>query len=346
MTELQEQNKKTGIVRSAYGALYGVLSLPGLDEHYLATLRGRLRLNEENRAMRNPVCVGDIAEFEPDPHQKEEAVIRSIEPRSNLLVRAGAHEMHPLGSNLSLAVLVMSLKMPGMKTGFIDRFLAACSKGGVKPFILFTKKDLLSDKKDSEIRQTAERYGKLGYDIRIVNLLDQKDAEELKSFFSELAGGTVLLAGNSGTGKSTLLNLLSGSPVQKTGEVSASSKKGRHTTTNPELFLAFNGLRLIDTPGIKEWGISHMTAEEVLESFPEFAGTTDSCRFKNCDHSEGSAGCAVQEVIESEKIHPARLQSLQTLMESLSSPDRVRKGDFVKPTGRMRDKIYFTVRRE
>jgi ribosome biogenesis GTPase len=331
-----------GIVSRVYGVYYGILPMPGMRGEILGKLRGRLRLEKsrpEFQGYRHLVMVGDRVRYSVN---EQEATIESLLPRENELLRVSGNEMHALGANIDRAALVVSLAHPSPKFAFVDRFLASCYAGGVEPLLIFTKTDLISDP-ESEVTMTAKLYGTIGYRIYFTNLHDILDNSFI-NILNEFSDGITLFAGNSGTGKSTLINRLLGEERQKTGSISVSTRKGRHTTTNSYLIPAPDGSHaFIDTPGVKEWGILHLNRADVINSYPELREAATRCRFRNCDHSEGVLGCRVQERITASiegtnvTIDPIRIDNLRSLTESLVNPDRIRTGDYIKPTGRLRD---------
>lgn len=257
------------------------------------------------------------------------------------MVRASRYERQGLGANLDRALIVMSLVQPDASAGFIDRFLASCYEGGVTPLLLFTKIDLAAASSSLELLQM---YKDLGYQSFRMNLLEPNGTEwnELRSLIST---GVTLFAGRSGTGKSTLLNRLLGTEIYATGGVSLSTGKGKHTTTNSTMVRdSKTGALYVDTPGVKEWGILHISRRNTYESFPELRGKT--CKYRECEHSPGTEGCAVQEAIQGGEISSQRLQSLEAMLASTELSDRIRKGDFIKATGRMRPGSKYSLKNQ
>lgn len=334
------------------------------------------RPERQDENQRNPLAAGDRVLYSQE-EGTDEAIIEEILPRRSFLARSSPHETHVLGANVDRAIAVCSLKDPAFRPGFLDRFLSACETGNVEPHLAFTKTDLLSSSTHAfassieclellrdlidpekepdpplEEREyltqeaydvlTALNYRRLGYPCYFLSLLEDDEQEELERLKQVVSSGTTLLTGHSGTGKSTLFNRLFGMSAQKTSDVSESTRKGRHTTTNPILMvLPHRDGMVIDTPGIKEWGLAHLSRKELLESYRELEEASENCRFRNCDHSEGTLDCAVQEILQgkaTEILFPERQKSLDQILESLKSPDRIRKGDYIKPTGRMRNK--------
>ena len=338
--------------------------------------KGEPRKSEKQDKQRNPIAVGDQVIYSTE-EGTEEAIIEELLPRRSFLARSSPYETHVLAANVDRAIAVCALKDPTLRPGFIDRFLSACETGNVEPHLAFTKVDLLSEEtvafassieclellrdlidpqkepdpplEDREYFTdeaysflTALNYRRLGYPCYFLDLLSDESSEDLERLRAVVQEGSTLLTGHSGTGKSTLFNRLFGSSAQKTSDVSESTRKGRHTTTNPILMVLPDDTgSVIDTPGIKEWGVAHLERKELLESFRELEEASRDCRFRNCDHSEGTMDCAVQTILQvqgSELLFPERQKSLDQMLESLKSPDRVRKGDYIKPTGRMRNK--------
>ncbi|MCB1138293.1 MAG: ribosome small subunit-dependent GTPase A [Leptospiraceae bacterium] len=373
---MADKEHREAIVSRIYGAYYSILPAPDWQPELRAVLRGRLRLEQQEEKERNPRAAGDRVLFSQE-EGSEEAIIEEILPRRSFLARSSPYETHVLGANVDRAIAVCSMKDPTFRPGFIDRFLSACETGNVEPHLAFTKTDLLSAETEVfassieclellrdlidpgkeldpplEDREyltdeaysvlTALNYRRLGYPCYFLELLNEESQEDLERLREVVSSGTTLLTGHSGTGKSTLFNRLFGASPQKTSDVSESTRKGRHTTTNPILMVLPGGHGMvIDTPGIKEWGVAHLNRKELLESFRELEEASQNCRFRNCDHSEGTMDCAVQEILNGqgqEILYPERQKSLDQMLESLKSPDRVRKGDYIKPTGRMRNR--------
>jgi ribosome biogenesis GTPase / thiamine phosphate phosphatase len=374
-----------GIISGVYGAYYSIYPLdqdvrPDQDsesKEILARLRGRIRIGVgsqkgnsssnrkssseavswasqyrmEQMKSRHPVITGDQALFTLErtgDSGKTEALIQEILPREHTIIRSIDFTEHALGTNLSRALLVVSIKDPPPKMNFIDRFLASAHYDNVESHIVFTKTDLLDTLPDDEqeyVQFLINIYKSLGYPVYELGL-GTSSANDIfsdihKENFIKLSEavrtGITLFTGNSGAGKSTLLNALAGEDLQKTSSISQSSKKGRHTTTNPVLVPREEGLYFfIDTPGVKEWGIQHLDKNDILAAFPEIEPSLGECKFTNCDHSEGVLGCAVRETIEKNMCDDRR-SSLESLINSLKYPDKVRTGDYIKPTGRFRN---------
>lgn len=335
-----ETKKMKWIVREIHGAFYSLLS-EDLKTERLAVLRGRHRIDREKHPsgipFRNPICVGDrVLATDDDP-----AAINEVLPRRNVIFRSSPHEIHKLGSNLDQALLVISLKTPPLRTGFIDRFLLTARAGNVPVWILFTKADLLNPDEDGELLDLMNMYTSMGIRCFCDNLIEPGSRPQSITLpaVAELLGsltGTTLLCGPSGSGKSTLTNLILNKTVQKTSHTSEATGKGRHTTTSSQLFPLEGGGLLIDTPGIKEWGVAHLSRKEILELTQELAPGRENCRFRNCDHTPGTEGCGIIALLEQDVLPPSRKKSLDLILEERHQ--RIRPGDYKKPTGRMRPK--------
>lgn len=383
------------LISRVYGAYYELRTLPDLDEEFSGQLRGKLRLASRSSGKkyagdpygdalreRHLLIVGDRVRYRKKQADAEfggdAAMIDSLVERKNAVYRSTTSELHALGANLDRAIVLMSLSQPRPRWGFIDRFFASCHAGGVNPCVVFSKPDLVEAEDAPDIERMIGLYREgLGYPVFVIDLLREEPAGQLQALREYVADGVTLLAGQSGTGKSTLSNLLLGDVIQPTGQISESTGKGRHTTTNSRMLRAARGsarggapgddpgrMLIIDTPGVKEWGVQHLQPAELLESFPEIAPVTDECRFRDCAHGPEQKGCAVMELIErsrqvysqyfenieeiednpdvavppwsEECVHPERLRSLDAMLESLHSPLKIRTGDFIKPTGRKR----------
>lgn len=332
------------VVSSVFGAYYDVLTLPDYTP-VRARLRGRLRIAGRNQEeswdhipQRHLIMVGDHVQCRLSG---SEGLIVALNERRNSIMRASRYERQGLGANLDRALIVMSLVQPTASPGFIDRFLASCYQGGVSPVILFTKVDLALSHDSLELLQ---EYEGLGYPTFGMNLLDE-GSTSWRSLQALISTGVTLFAGRSGTGKSTLLNRLLGHHTHATGVVSASTGKGKHTTTNSTMVRdPVSGALYIDTPGVKEWGVVHINRRNTYESFPELRG--ENCRFRECEHSPGTEGCGVQAALDQGKLSHRRRQSLEAMLASTELSDRLRKGDYIKATGRMRPGSKYTLKNQ
>ncbi len=310
-------------VSRIFGAFYEIYSQ---DLGYKrAVLRGKLRLDKVDE--RNPITVGDYVLAEKKA--SSDFTILSRMKRNNFLVRRSEQgDSHVLCANVEYVGIIASLQDPETKTGFIDRSIAACYHAGITPLIIFTKKDLLQEE-DVEIKTSL--YKSLGYLVEPVSCHDPESIEHLKSM---LADKTTYFVGISGSGKSTLINVLSGNEAQKVNTISGSTKKGRHTTTNSYLIPISPSTYLIDSPGIKEWGIFHIPRSIILESFPELAKVQPNCSESDC--CQLSDGCEMLSLVSSGNMVLEREISVLSMLESLDRLHKVRTGNL--KSGKFRGK--------
>lgn len=310
-------------VSRIFGAFYEIYSQ---DLGYKrAVLRGKLRLDKVDE--RNPITVGDYVLTEKKA--SSDFTILSRMNRNNFLVRRSEQgDSHVLCANVEYVGIIASLQDPETKTGFIDRSIAACYHAGITPLIIFTKKDLLQEE-DVEIKTSL--YKSLGYLVEPVSCHDPESIEHLKSM---LADKTTYFVGISGSGKSTLINVLSGNEAQKVNTISGSTKKGRHTTTNSYLIPISPSTYLIDSPGIKEWGIFHIPRSIILESFPELAKVQPNCSESDC--CQLSDGCEMLSLVSSGNMVLEREISVLSMLESLDRLHKVRTGNL--KSGKFRGK--------
>jgi ribosome biogenesis GTPase len=259
----------------------------------IARLRGKFKL--EDKKLTNPLAVGDWVEVEPNPQGKDEWVITKIHDRVNYVMRESPRKKghdHLIACNIDQGVLVVTLKKPRTSIGFIDRFLITLESFRIPGVILFNKKDLYSKKDLEKYEELKEIYEAIGYQV----YLTQFEKEVNIEIQNQLKNKTSLLSGHSGSGKSTLINQLIPDANQEVSEISDFANKGVHTTTFAELFFLNDNSAIIDTPGIKELGLSEIEDEELSHYFPEMRQFLGQCKFHNCLH-ENEPGCAVKEAI-------------------------------------------------
>lgn len=282
------------------------------DEVLSARLKGKFK--QDNIKLTNPIAVGDMVELAKEPNQ-ETAVISDILPRENYVIRKSTrkqHFSHIIASNLDQAILVITMKNPRTSLGFIDRFLVSTESFRIPAILVVNKMDLMEgEKADDWLLDIHEIYEPLGYKVVEVSALEEKNLEE--KFEPILKGKSSLIAGHSGVGKSTLLNSLVSTADQHTMEVSDSTSKGVHTTTFAELFFLEYGGDLIDTPGIKEFGILEIEDQELSHYFPEMRKYLGQCKYNNCKHLN-EPGCMVMQKVEQGFIHPYRYDSYLNIL--------------------------------
>lgn len=265
----------------------------------------------------NPIAVGDEVEVELENEAEQTAVITEIYERKNYIARSSPHanrDRHIVASNLDQLLLFATLKEPRTSQGFIDRFLVAAEAYHVPPVIVFNKADLYRKKEMQLFEERKEMYGAIGYKVLLTSVEKKEGIEELKEVLKDK---TTLLSGHSGVGKSTFINTIFPDLGLRTKEVSGWSGKGMHTTTFAEMFdLPFGG-KIIDTPGIREFGITDIDKQELSHYFPEMRELLSECQFNNCIHIN-EPGCAVKNAVEEGKISIERYISYCNILDSIN----------------------------
>ena len=288
----------TGVVVRATGSWYEVMRG---DETVRCRMRGRLRLRGARST--NPVVVGDEVTCTAD--ESGDYVVADIRPRRNYVIRRASNlskESHIIAANVDRALLLVTLRAPATPLEFVDRFLVTCEAYKVPVAILLAKIDLQEPEAVAAFRAV---YEGAGYDVLEVAATEGRGVEEVRAL---LAGRTTLLSGNSGVGKSTLVRAIDPSLDVRTGKISDSHGKGRHTTTFSTMYPLAGGGALIDTPGIKGFGLIDIDDAELWHYFPEMLRTAPGCRFYNCTHTH-EPGCAVVEAVRCGAIAAARYES-------------------------------------
>ncbi|MBX9449768.1 MAG: ribosome small subunit-dependent GTPase A [Taibaiella sp.] len=288
------------------------------DEQHFWTciLKGKLKI-DENITSSNPIAVGDMVEFEIDNEETRQGIIKEILPRTNYIVRESPqnrkHQQHIIASNLDQAIIIATLYQPRTSLGFIDRFLVTAEAYHIPALIVFNKSDLYDTEDQEELDHIRGIYQRAGYEILLVSAISKDGATVLKE---KLKGKSSLLSGHSGVGKSSIINLLNAKQQIKVREVSEWSGKGKHTTTFAEMMdLPFGG-QIIDTPGVKEFGIVNIEREELAHYFPEMRTKIPACRFNNCMHLN-EPGCAIKAGTEDGSVAIERYESYISILDSI-----------------------------
>ena len=280
-----------GIVVNVQKGLYRVRNA-GTQEEVDCTLRGKLF--KQSRTTKTLVVVGDYVEFQPVVGGR--GVITSVEKRKSKLVRKGAgpkgvHLEQIIAANIDQAILVFAVKDPEYNKNLIERYIVSAKHGGIEPIICFNKIDLIEK---LEILEDIEEYQALGYKTLLTSTVTAEGIEELKAL---LKGKTSVFTGSSGVGKSSLVNVIFEEEKAKTSSVSTSHYKGRHTTTSSQVYeLPFGG-KIIDVPGMREFGVID-DGSGIANAFQDIVELSKKCRFRDCKHID-EPGCAVKEAVES-----------------------------------------------
>jgi ribosome biogenesis GTPase len=297
-----------GTVIKSTGSWYEVTGEDGKE--YGCRIRGKLRL--EGIKETNPVAVGDYVDF----HVEEGShAITEILPRKNHLLRKSVKKTghsNVLAANIDLAILIATIDSPRTSLGFIDRFLVSAEAYRIPQCLVFNKTDLLSDEQQTLLEKLKSVYSSIGVSVLSISALQQQGVKELEGI---VEGKTCLIAGHSGVGKSTILNILLPEAKQAVSEISSFSNKGTHTTTFAEMFQRNEKTFLIDTPGVKEWGLVDMEPQEISDYFPEMRDRRLDCKFgARCLHLQ-EPKCAIVEAVERGEIELSRYQSYLSMVE-------------------------------
>jgi ribosome biogenesis GTPase len=295
-----------GLVMRSTGSFYDVLAPDG--KRYNCRVRGKIRL--EGIKETNPVAVGDYVMFDP-----EHAIgsITEILPRTNHILRQSVKKTghsHILAANIDQALLVVTLAYPRTSLGFIDRFLVSAEAYRIPQLIVFNKRDLLTEEDRIQVEELISLYEYIGVQCFSVSA----KADDISVVTTALQNNTTLLAGHSGVGKSTLLNKISPAIDQAIGDISEFSQKGTHTTTFAEMFRLNETTFVIDTPGIKEWGLVDMNEQEISDYFPEMRPLRLDCKFgSRCLHLN-EPKCAILEAVKAGQIPLSRYESYLSMV--------------------------------
>ena len=287
-----------GLVVKSTGSIYKVMNQAGLL--YECRLKGSLRQNKSE--LTNPVAVGDWVEVDV---LKEYNHISSIYPRDNYVLRKSnnlSKQAQMIAANIDQVLLIVTISQPRTSFGFIDRYLAICELYGIETILLFNKYDIYNKAEMQLLEQYELLYRKIGYKTVVGSVFNDETVTQINEI---IANKKTLLAGHSGVGKSTWLNKLIPDIDQKTGEISEAHQKGKHTTTFAEMFFVNQKTGIIDTQGIKDFGIVETEKSEVQNGFKEFVKYRHFCRFNNCSHTE-EPNCAILEALNDGNISESR----------------------------------------
>ncbi len=279
-----------------------------------ARMKGVFKIDEITST--NPVSVGDDVDIEMENEVESTVVITKIHDRNNYINRQSPrfkHQHHIVAANIDQSILVATLKEPRTSQGFVDRFLVASEMYHVPVVIVINKADLFRKKEEEQFEKWKNMYEGIGYNVKSISVKENKGIAEVKELLKDK---TSLLSGHSGVGKSSFLNLILPELNLKTAGISGWSGKGQHTTTFAEMFdLPFGG-KIIDTPGMREFGLVDVSKQELSHYFPEMRARLNKCQFNNCLHMN-EPGCAVKEAVANGDISEDRYVSYVNILDSI-----------------------------
>jgi ribosome biogenesis GTPase / thiamine phosphate phosphatase len=302
-----------GIVYKSTGSWYSIRTPDRV--FWNARIKGKLKIDVEISST-NPIAVGDTVVFEAEDDVIKTGIISEVAQRNNYMVRVSPHnptQKHIIASNIDLALLVASIADPRTSTGFIDRFLVTAEAYHIPGILVVNKMDMIKPKHRDVLDRWIEIYSGAGYEVHPVVATDPSTLTALTARIQNL---TTLFSGHSGVGKSTLINQMIPGAGLRTNVVSGWSGKGQHTTTFAEMFDLPQGGLIIDTPGVKEFGLIDFEREELSQYFPEMRKTLTGCKFNNCQHIN-EPGCAVKEAVATGNISEERYASYAAMLESI-----------------------------
>ncbi|WP_172916078.1 ribosome small subunit-dependent GTPase A [Capnocytophaga canimorsus] len=298
-----------GIVYKSTGSWYTIKDRKQ-GVFYQCRIKGKFRI----RGIRNtnPVAVGDVVDFELE--DSGNGVITEIHPRSNYIIRKSVNlskQTHIIAANIDYAFLIVTLNNPPTFTTFIDRFLVTAQAYDITVVLLFNKIDTYNQEELDEIRYLAGLYRSIGYQCIGISATENKNIDKVKAL---MHNKTSMISGHSGVGKSTLINAIAPQLNLKTATISQQHQQGQHTTTFAEMFDLHFGARIIDTPGIKGFGVVDMEKEEIGDYFPEFFALKHECKYNNCLHID-EPQCAIKQALEEDKIAWSRYKSYLQILQ-------------------------------
>ncbi len=302
-----------GLVIRSTGSFYEVKGEEG--QTYTCRLKGRFRLTDKR--FTNPISVGDHVDFQQE-ERGDTMVITRIHDRRNYIVRQSnklSKAYHVIAANVDRLVVLATLSSPRTSTGFIDRMLVTAGMYHIDAIIIFNKKDIYTPEELKDLESLIQVYEKAGYKTMVISALDKEDIRLLNK---ELKNSVTILAGHSGVGKSTILNALIAHAGQKVGAISEYHSKGRHTTTFAELFSGEEGMHLIDTPGIKDFGLVFIEEPELAGYFPDLKREMSNCKFNNCLHVN-EPDCGVMKSVTEGKIAEFRYVNYLNMLNELTT---------------------------
>ena len=305
---MENVEKIEGLVIKSTGSWYQVLTA---DKRQVdCKFKGKFKIKGIRNT--NPIAVGDHVKFIVDTTDGT-GLITEIKERSNYIIRRATNlskETQIIASNIDLAFLVLTIAYPTLRIGFIDRFLATAEAYRIPVRIIFNKIDRYNEKQLQEMQNLIDIYERVGYPCHTISAINNEGVDEIKDLISEKV---CVFAGNSGVGKSTLANVIDPSLNLRTSEISDVHNKGKHTTTFAQMYEIENGGYLIDTPGIKGFGVFDMYKEEIFHFFPEIFRVSEHCQYNNCTHTH-EPKCAVKQAVVDGEISELRYNSYLNIL--------------------------------
>lgn len=304
------------VVKNA-GSLFYLSKLPQW-ELFPAVLRGKARLGAGTAT--NPVAVGDRVEFQFDaaPDEHNPALITKVLPRTNHLIRKSTNlsrQSHVIAANLDKAIFVCTLYFPEIKLPFLDRQLVTCEMFKIPAVIVLNKIDLYGEEAAEQVEEFVDIYTRAGYEVVLASAKTGQGIERLRELCRGESGmGVNLISGESGVGKSSIIKALDPSLDPKIGKISVSNLQGKHTTSLYEMYPVAGGGYLIDSPGLRGFGLYGIEKEEIYKYFPEMLAVADDCRFVPCTHTH-EPDCAVKWAVDSGEISASRYNSYLGMLE-------------------------------
>jgi ribosome biogenesis GTPase len=305
-------NKNAGIVVKSTGSWYMVRTDSGIIP---CRVKGKIKLDDLK--LTNPVAVGDKVRIEEEAKEHVGNIV-AIEPRKNYIVRQSPrkkHLLHFMASNVDQVSLIVTLRSPNLKLGFIDRFLMMTEPYNIPVYIVCNKSDIYNEEDKMIYRYIKKVYGDIGYHVLLCSADKKEGIEEILHILHDK---TTLISGQSGVGKSTLIKAIQPGLEIKTEEISDFSGKGQHTTTFAEMYALDAGGDIIDTPGIKTLGFSHLDIMDVAHNFKEFFALSSQCKYADCKHIN-EPKCAVKDAIERGEIAEFRYQNYLALIDEIKN---------------------------
>jgi len=303
----------TAVVYKSTGSWYQVKDAAG--KIWNARMKGVFKLDDITST--NPIAVGDIVDFALENENEQSVIITKIHDRRNHINRQSPRiksQQHIVAANIDQSLLIATIKEPRTSQGFIDRFLVVCEMYHVPAMVLFNKMDLYKEKELVVFEKLKQVYENIGYKVIGASLKNNSGLEEIKNLLKDRI---TLISGHSGVGKSTFINAVLPHAQIRTQDVSGWSKKGQHTTTFAEMYdLPFGG-KIIDTPGMKEFGLVNVEKGELSGYFPEMRQRLQNCQFNNCLHIN-EPGCAIKQAVIGGEIDEDRYVSYYNILESLN----------------------------